>query len=265
MDVVPARAQDSYAHVCFDLNQICHVAARRAPDLQTAAKLIFREIDATLKVVTPTKSIFFAIDGPAPNAKLLTQRRRRSKEATKAPKLVAKRTRRDDARSAAAGALRDIDEESGAPGALAKRLRKGGNASSSAVPSVHAIDRVTLTPGIDLMHDIGAAVEYYAYVRLQTNPRFARVQIRISGPDVPGEGELKIFDFLNRTIALNSPVQPAHESAIVIGSDADIVLQALATTSMQNLFVFIRNSNSGPVDWSKRTNTIISVWAVCHV
>lgn len=257
MNVVPARAQDSYAHVCFDMNQVCHQAARRASDLQSVAKLIFREIDATLKATTPTKSIYFAIDGPAPIAKMLTQRKRRSKEATKAPKSVPKRSRRDGARTAAASAISELDDERN--GTSSKRRRRGNTA---AVPAVHAIDRVRLTPGIDLMHDIAAAVEYYAYVRLQSNPRFQHLDIRISGPDVPGEGELKIFDFLNTKVAAESPVQPAHESAIIIGSDADIVLQALATTSMQNLFVFIRNSHANKVEWAKRTNTIISVWQI---
>lgn len=261
MNTVPARAQDTYAHVCFDMNQVCHQAARRASDLQTVAKLIFREIDATLKATTPTKSIFFAIDGPAPIAKMLTQRKRRSKEATKAPRSVPKRARRDSARAAAAGALGELDGERAAErdGTASKRRRRG---NASAVPAVQAIDRVRLTPGIDLMHDIAAAVEYYAYVRLQSNPRFQHLDIRISGPDVPGEGELKIFDFLNTKVAAESPVQPAHESAIVIGSDADIVLQALATTSMQNLFVFIRNSQTEKVEWAKRTNSIISVWNI---
>jgi XRN 5'-3' exonuclease N-terminus len=260
---VPARAQDSYAHVCFDLNQVCHQAARRASDLQSVAKLIFREIDATLKVACPTKSIFFAIDGPAPTAKLLTQRRRRSKEALKAPKPVAKPARLAESRTAAAGAISVLDDERKPSSTALKRRRKAnGASSSSAVPAVHAIDRILLTPGIDLMHDIAAAVEYYAYVRLQSNSRFAHLDIRISGPDVPGEGELKIFDFLNSKVAASSPVLPAHESAIIIGSDADIVLQALATTSMQNLFVFFRGSNAEKTEWAKRTNTILSVWKI---
>jgi XRN 5'-3' exonuclease N-terminus len=90
---VPPRASDSYAHVAFDMNQLCHMAARRATDAQTIAKLLFREIDSTLRTCIPTKSIFFAFDGPAPFAKLLTQRRRRAKEAARPPKLIRARAR----------------------------------------------------------------------------------------------------------------------------------------------------------------------------
>lgn len=261
---LPARAQDSYAHVGFDMNQIVHTSARRSTDLQSIAKLIFREIDATLKVVTPIKSIFFAFDGPAPAAKLLTQRRRRSKESLKAPKAVSISSRRARVQTSAAGALRELDEDD-RPSERdnAAKRRKGGSGSTASSSSAgQAIDRVALTPGVELLHDIAAAVEYYAYVRLQSNPRFARLKVRISGPDVPGEGELKIFDFLTANVASLTSVVPAYESAVVIGSDADIVLQALATTSMQNLFVFIRNSTQSSVDWSKRTNTIVSVWAI---
>jgi XRN 5'-3' exonuclease N-terminus len=281
--VVPSRSSDSYCHVMFDMNQLCHQAARRAHNLETFAKLLFREIDATLRNCVPTKSIYFAFDGPAPVAKLLTQRRRRAKDASKKPTLIpreAKAVAAAAARAAAAAgphlaaaAVLDVaDSETEAANATStgKRRKKPSSAPSPSVPAL-AIDRVALTPGTALMNQIVAAVEYYCYVRLQSNARFAHLQIRINGCQCAGEGEVKIYDFLNTHVAGSSKHIPATDSAVVVGSDADIVLQALACTKLQNIFVFIRNSHQGKgngngsgakVDHASRTNTIVSVWQV---
>jgi XRN 5'-3' exonuclease N-terminus len=110
------------------------------------------------------------------------------------------------------------------------------------------------------MSELFAALEYYAYVRLQNNPRFQHLQIRISGPNVPGEGELKIFDWLNSFIVPRAPSLPAGDSVVVVGSDADIVLQALATVAVQNLFVYIHCASPTTV----RRNTVISVWKIAR-
>jgi hypothetical protein len=252
---VPARASDSYAHVAFDMNQLCHMAARRAPDTQTVAKLLFCEIDATLRVCVPTRSIFFAFDGPAPFAKLLTQRRRRAKEALRPPKLVPRR-----------GGGAAVGAEAGAERHGKARNRRGAGAGPGGgqQASVTALDRVALTPGTKLMHELFTALEYYAYKRLQRNSRFQHLQIRISGPSVPGEGELKIFDWLNSFVVPRAPTLPAAESVVVVGSDADIVLQALATVAVQNIFVYIQSA--APASGGRRVSTVISVWNIaCHL
>jgi hypothetical protein len=267
------------------MNQLCHQAARRAHNMDTLAKLLFREIDATLRLCVPTKTIFFAFDGPAPVAKLLTQRRRRAKESSKHPTLIpreekavaaaAARAARAAGPALAAAAVLDANDSDAKVGAdlHSGKRRKKRTTSPPPVPPVVAIDRVALTPGTELMDQLASAVEYYCYVRLQTNPRFSHLQIRISGPSVPGEGELKIFSFLNSHVAGSTNKVPAADSAVVVGSDADIVLQALACISLQNLFVFTRNSNhgdsdgsrqAGVVNWTARTNTIISVWEIAR-
>lgn len=46
---------------------------------------VYRDLDATLRILVPRKSVVLAFDGPGPVAKLLTQRKRRSK-ASKASK-----------------------------------------------------------------------------------------------------------------------------------------------------------------------------------
>lgn len=45
-----------------------------AEDVDHFHKLLHARLDKTLKLVDPRKSVVFALDGPAPLAKLLTQR-----------------------------------------------------------------------------------------------------------------------------------------------------------------------------------------------
>lgn len=257
VDVKPITVRDGYNHVAFDMNQMCHLAARRSSNMDTLVRLLFRDIDNTLKVCIPKRSIFFAFDGPAPLAKLLTQRKRRAKETCRPPRLVSKAK---TSRTRVTQAQDHVSDSSDTSSRISKK-RTSKRSSLSDLASKLAIDRVALTPGIQLMHDIAAAVEYYAYSRLQRNARFRYVEIRISGPDVPGEGELKIFDWLSTFVAARSPSLPVKDTVAVVGSDADIVLQALATVKVQNIFIFVRNAKSA----GKRTigtYTIISVWEI---
>lgn len=84
------------------------------------------------------------------------------------------------------------------------------------------------------------------------------VRFYISGPLSPGEGELKLADWLNTAtgsagrnahkgaaLAWERPFVEPCESAVVVGGDADLVVQALALPSTPNLFVYSPNSPSG--------------------
>ncbi|CAM9734679.1 unnamed protein product [Hapterophycus canaliculatus] len=76
-DASHARQQQGFDHVCIDMNQILHVAMRKARDEDHAIRRIFRDVNLTLKRCPPRKSVVFAFDGSAPLAKLLVQRSRR--------------------------------------------------------------------------------------------------------------------------------------------------------------------------------------------
>jgi len=56
------------------------MAARKARDEEHAIKRLLKEIARTLRVVRPKASVVIAFDGPAPLAKIITQRKRRSSE-----------------------------------------------------------------------------------------------------------------------------------------------------------------------------------------
>lgn len=151
------------------------------------------------------------------------------------------------------------------PGPLAKLLtqRRRRNkakkqhtaANSTSIYAKPTIDRLQFTPGVELLYYLRDAIEYWAYSRLQNDRKYRHVDIRISGADVAGEGELKLIDFCR------AGCLPEQESIIVVGGDADIVLQGLATVPIRNFFVYLRNfSNSG----RKKLNYVISVWELAR-
>ncbi|KAI0558228.1 5'-3' exoribonuclease [Gracilaria domingensis] len=215
------RFGEVYDHVAFDINQILHQVLRRATNRQTLAAAIFRELDQILKNCVPRKSIFFAFDGPAPVAKLTTQRRRRRKKT--------------------ADYVSDYVDENGV-------LRKPKFAKA-------AIDSLEMTPGVETLYFVRDSVEYWAYSRLQNDRKYRSVDIRISGADVPGEGELKLVDYCRTGKFL------ATDSVVVVGGDADIVLQGLTTIPIRNFFVYLRNFAGFK---GKRQSYVISVWELAR-
>ena len=224
---------DSFDHIAFDMNQILYTSLRRAKNFSHLCVILFREIDTTLRICRPRRSIYFAFDGPAPFAKLVTQRKRRIRSLT----------------------------------STKEKKRKGRGAKYSSVE---------LTPGTELMYKLEKAIEYYCWTRLQNNRRYRNIEMRISGPGVPGEGELKVIDWLNTFVARRAKRQNAErnstqndrnanlsqESVMVIGSDADICLQGIATNVIQSFFVYIRNSAPKKSKKKKRMDTCISMWSL---
>jgi len=54
---------DRFDHVCFDLNQVIHMALRKSPNEEKLVIRLFRNIDAALKQCIPKRSVYFAFDG----------------------------------------------------------------------------------------------------------------------------------------------------------------------------------------------------------
>ena len=79
-DCVVDATHASFDHVFVDMPCVLHETMRAASSSDMFAKLVFQRLDEALTVTPPRKSLFLALDGPAPLAKLLTQRVRRHKE-----------------------------------------------------------------------------------------------------------------------------------------------------------------------------------------
>ena len=164
---LPDRHKDSAHHqmadhVCIDMNFILHSCYRIADDPQHVIAKIFSSIDDVLRHVRPLQSLILAFDGPAPFAKLQTQRSRRKS----------------------------------------------------------TIKNCLLTPGTDFMNSMENLMLCYSLQRIRY--RLKTVNIYVSGPRSPGEGELKIVDWIYTT----SP--PKNETIVICGCDSDILLQALS-------------------------------------
>jgi len=165
--------EDTFDHVCFDMNPILHTACRKASTVEAAVFRVYRELDATLKVLIPRKSVVLAFDGPGPYAKLLTQRKRRGK---------------------------------------ASKVSK------------YALSSLNITPGTTFMHEVKQACMYYVCVRLAMSYKFRNVAFYLSGADVPGEGEVKILEWIHNLMG-DSTKHSWEDSIMIVGGDADLVLQ----------------------------------------
>lgn len=58
-----AASSDSFDHIAFDMNQLLHTALRRAKNFDHLVRILFREIDTTLRICRPRRSVYFAFDG----------------------------------------------------------------------------------------------------------------------------------------------------------------------------------------------------------
>ena len=65
-------------HVCIDMNQLLHHCFRSTQSADHVIAKIFVTLDGITHVASPRKSLVLAFDGPAPFAKMQTQRNRRS-------------------------------------------------------------------------------------------------------------------------------------------------------------------------------------------
>lgn len=117
------------------------------------------------------------------------------------------------------------------------------------------VDPLEFTPGVEMVQFLLELSEYWAYTRLQNDRKYRNVDICISGCDVAGEGELKLMDYFRSEHVASS------DSVVVVGGDADIVLQGLATTRIRNFFVYLHQV---PSPRKKSTNYVISVWELCR-
>ena len=146
-----------------------------------------------------------ALDGPAPLAKLLTQRQRR------------RRAGRREARKSD-----DDDDDDGA--------------ASSGRRATPRLSSLSLTPGTDFMAFVAGAAQYYVCSRLASN-RWRGVAVELSGADVPGEGEVKC---VGRLVSPWSPAATAPGAThCLVGGDSDLLLMAAAAAAPGAVFVMV--------------------------
>ncbi len=190
-------------NLCIDMNQVLHTGLRLALSGNTKHFMskVFKDLDNILRVAQPTKALVLAFDGPAPFAKIQTQRSRRT------------------------------------------------NSPENSI----------ITPGTTLMNKIESIMICYVLQRLRRK-QFRDLSVFISGPSCPGEGELKIVEWINSHMVPPPFVSGKNstegrgkkgssgwceESLIICGSDSDILLQALSLSHVNPYKTLIMQSSRG--------------------
>ena len=274
---------DTFHHVLIDVNQLLHVTLRRSRTEGHALTLLIQELDKCTDIAIPTRSVVLAFDGPPAAAKLAVQRRRRYGTVISSARRKARLQRliergivqvsedefnEDENINNRAGKKRKKNKQKG------KRIRiRKDNAKRDE-------ESLAITPGTDFMKKAHNAVLYWAWQRL-LNPKgkLAKCRIYISPSTVPGEGEVKLLDWLtqagtgyknrSQTKKMRSPskkgsleidwkkegrlIKPG-ESVAIMGGDSDLVLLSLVIppTITHNVFVIL------PV--GPQTSYSISLW-----
>ena len=98
------------------------------------------------------------------------------------------------------------------------------------------VSSIGLTPGTKLMGMVKKHVTNY--LRRRSNwSKFRRIRTFISGADEAGEGEVKLFKYINQVIK-----RFPNDNFLVVGNDADLVVLAMAQAT-PNIDLLIKRDN----------------------
>ena len=149
---------------------------------------IFAYIDSLFQMIKPRKVFFMAIDGSAPRAKMNQQRARRFRSAKD--------------RLEAEAQARERGEE---------------------VPD-DPFDSNCITPGTPFMQKLTRHLQFFVRKKMAEDPAWQRPQVILSGPDIPGEGEHKIMEYIRW--AKQQPDYKPNIRHCMYGLDADLIMLA---------------------------------------
>ena len=177
-------------HNCTHANEGENVIKSGKDEDQMMLK-IFAYIDSLFQMIKPRKVFFMAIDGSAPRAKMNQQRARRFRSAKD--------------RLEAEAQARERGEE---------------------VPD-DPFDSNCITPGTPFMQKLTRHLQFFVRKKLAEDPAWQRPQVILSGPDIPGEGEHKIMEYI-RWAKQQSDYKPNIRHCMY-GLDADLIMLGLVT------------------------------------
>jgi 5'-3' exonuclease len=189
----------SVDHFYLDMNGIIHTCTHSNNDKLIPLKeqemflRIFAYTDRLYKLVNPKKSMFLAVDGVAPRAKMNQQRSRRFRSSKEREALIA------------------------------DHLAKEGK-----MPEDESFDSNCITPGTPFMYRLSIAFRKWIEHKMKTDKFWQNgAEVIFSGPDVPGEGEHKVMDLI-RAEQKKAAVH-GQDRHCLYGLDADLVMLSLVT------------------------------------
>ncbi|EGC29891.1 hypothetical protein DICPUDRAFT_158467 [Dictyostelium purpureum] len=202
-------------HICFDLNSVLY--SLKKPTVTNILN-IEEKLDQEIRKFNPRQSAFFSLDGPAPVSKMPLQKENRIKRNSEVIEnlkyfAIQKKEISDDKDK---HLLEFVDDN----------LIEGTEYRSN------------ISPGTRFMGCIKSFLYYYlTKQRLGNFPQKAY----ISGADRAGEGEWKIFEYLN-----NSKYN-VNDKVVIFSSDSDLIISALLSKFN---YIFLYNG-SQIIDISK--------------
>lgn len=220
-DIINNRLEEGLAediavdNFYLDMNGIIHPCTHGNNDSEfvyldeTAMfKKIFLYVDRLYKMVQPNQVLYLAVDGTAPRAKMNQQRSRRFRAAKEAEQLAADLAARENFK----GKELKIDENK------------------------QRFDSNCITPGTDFMLKLSLSLQKWVDYKLKTDPFWMNgATVIVSGPDVPGEGEHKVMDFIRESQAEykktgeSTDLYGPGRTHVLYGLDADLIMLGLVT------------------------------------
>lgn len=181
-------------------------------------KKIFLYVDRLYKLARPRNVLYLAVDGVAPRAKMNQQRSRRFRSGKEAEELMAQIVARD--------------------GELPSNVKK--------------FDSNCITPGTDFMLKLSLAMNKWIEFKQKTDPFWKNgAKVVFSGPDVPGEGEHKVMDYIREYQTKDADYDPSLVH-VLYGLDADLIMLGLVTHEQK--FMLLREKMSVVMASRKRRN-----------
>ena len=222
------KATQDFDHVLIDVNYVLHNAVRRSKNEGHAMSLLMRELDALLITASPRKSLVLAMDGPPGAAKLALQRARRFAL-----------LRRNEWK------LKQLEK-------YGDKKKKKSSRQYSRIRDRYKGDLKTLaiTPGTQFMEQARDCLLYWAWQRIQNRSSVLskkRVSVFLSTSEAPGEGEIKMIDW----VLQNKP----KGTVALVGGDSDLVLESWIlppSVCSHNVFVLLPEG--------KRGMLAVSIW-----
>jgi 5'-3' exoribonuclease 1 len=144
------------------------------------------------QIVKPKVSVYMAIDGVAPRAKLNQQRSRRFRSAK-------------DMIEAMKDKPKSTDEQVSKP----------------------VFDSNCITPGTEFLMKVSRTIQYFIRKKIKEDAAWKNLLIIFSGPDIPGEGEHKIMSHIRAM--RNDPQYQPNTRHCIYGQDADLIMLGLVT------------------------------------
>lgn len=152
------------------------------------------------QIVKPKVSVYMAIDGVAPRAKLNQQRSRRFRSA------------------------KDMIE---AAKEKSKQTKDSDDKSTTTTTGKAVFDSNCITPGTEFLTKVSEMIQYFIRKKIKEDVLWRNLLVIFSGPDIPGEGEHKIMSHIRAM--RNDPNYQPNTRHCIYGQDADLIMLGLVT------------------------------------